>query len=233
MTARITPEVVVFPELSGSRRPSASTHSGTLSALVDALLAAGAESITIAAAAPGRGESVEPYYDRLGYRGEFWGRPVAFVDSAAEPRGSVASGAFTVSLAVARRGFGPVFPGDWNPSTGRRERADSPSLRIVDAFPAAKRSGPHPPRWARPGLAVAGFDAEAVDVVAARFARFARFDSGGPGGAAERAGALGRGGFDPDRIEIIGDVPTRAVWSPAHPLRMFGRAQTSRRSVRN
>jgi uncharacterized protein (DUF362 family) len=82
---KVVPGSVIIPRLAVESKPGASTHPDAISATVDALLAAGAESITIAAAAPRSDDRAERYFDRLGYQGECWGRPVTFVDLADDP----------------------------------------------------------------------------------------------------------------------------------------------------
>jgi hypothetical protein len=75
---------VVVPTLDELGRSWASTDRDTLSAATDALLAAGAGTIDVAA---GRGaaRSASVCFDRLGYRAETAGRPVSYHDLDAEP----------------------------------------------------------------------------------------------------------------------------------------------------
>ncbi len=76
---------VVVPNLDHPDRPWMCTHRDTLSAVTDALLGAGAASITIAGGR-GRGErSRRNQFDKLGYRAELWGRPAKFLDLDASP----------------------------------------------------------------------------------------------------------------------------------------------------
>lgn len=72
------PAPIIIPSLETPARPWACTHRDTVSATVDAVLAAGAASVTIAGASGGPGHSAAACFDRLGYRSEFWGRPVNF-----------------------------------------------------------------------------------------------------------------------------------------------------------
>jgi uncharacterized protein (DUF362 family) len=192
----IMPGAVIVPHLSAGSKPGASTHSDTLSATVDALLAAGAATITVAAASPRPDDRADRYFDRLGYRGEVWGRPVSFDEL---PLGSdLPAAKDTVALAVSR--------GDWG--FGGR-----PTLRLIDAFPATNRSGPHPGRWTRPGMVIAGLDALAVDAVAGMLL----------GNDQTRSGHLEAKALD--RIEIVGDRPIRTNWVSRDLLRMHWRAR--------
>lgn len=75
----LSSDAVVVPHLATSSRAGRSTHPDTLSAVVDLLLAAGARRITVAAASPLPGESGTPWFERLGYAGELWKRPVLFL----------------------------------------------------------------------------------------------------------------------------------------------------------
>jgi uncharacterized protein (DUF362 family) len=72
------PSPVIVPCLETLARPWTCTHRDTISATVDAVLAAGASSITIAGATAGRGQVAATCFDRLGYRSELWCRPVNF-----------------------------------------------------------------------------------------------------------------------------------------------------------
>lgn len=65
------PNPIIVPNLDVPARPWACTHRDTVSATVDAVLAAGADSITIASTAAS-------IFDRLAYRSECWDRPVCF-----------------------------------------------------------------------------------------------------------------------------------------------------------
>lgn len=280
---KVAPSSVIIPRLAAESRPDASTHPDVVSATVDALLAAGAETISIAAAAPRPDGRAGRDFDRLGYRGECWGRPVTFVDLADDPLDESGVDEFhlegcapiclprvlvnsdcRVSLTVAhgRDDGGPSVSSllsvlaasdralleQLGPLPGRSmvahfqtllSRAAAkdaaphwqdlvslvrelrPTLSVIDAFPATKRSGPHPGRWARPGLIVAGLDALAVDAVAASLL------GAGPGRLAELrlAESIGLGVSDLDRIEIVGDRPIRTNWGSRDSLRMHWRAR--------
>lgn len=79
---RTDPNPVLIPNLDNPARAGACTHPDTLSAMVDAILGAGASSVTIAGDAGGHDADQrdrEPF-TRLGYRRELWGRPARFVD---------------------------------------------------------------------------------------------------------------------------------------------------------
>jgi uncharacterized protein (DUF362 family) len=73
------PTAVIIPNMDNPDRPWACTHHDTLSATVDAVLAAGASSITVAGAIghPARSSTL---LDKLGYRSELWGRPAKVRD---------------------------------------------------------------------------------------------------------------------------------------------------------
>jgi uncharacterized protein (DUF362 family) len=198
----ITPSPVIIPHLSTSSMPGASTHPDVISATVDALLAAGAETIEIAAASPRPDGPADCYFDRLGYRGELWGRPVSFAEL--PPGGGRSDTSFIVSLAVAR---------------GTADLSLRPTLRIVDGFPATKRSGPYPKRWSRSGTVIAGLDAAAVDAVTARLLGYDQRR----GDARRVSDSPVPGVSDPDRIEIIGDRPLRLHRVSGQALRMHWR----------
>ena len=74
----VSPGVLLLPNLSRPGESASSTHSETLSATLDAVLAAGANEVTVAAAAP----EASAMFQALGYTREAWGRPVAFLDVA-------------------------------------------------------------------------------------------------------------------------------------------------------
>lgn len=71
---------VIVPNLDNPARPWTCTHRDTLSAAADAILGAGASSITIAGGRGRGGRAACAQFDRLGYRGELWGRPATFLD---------------------------------------------------------------------------------------------------------------------------------------------------------
>ncbi len=71
---------VIVPNLDYPARPWTCTHRDTLSAAADAILGAGASSLTIAAGTGRRGHPTGDQFDRLGYRAELWRRPATFLD---------------------------------------------------------------------------------------------------------------------------------------------------------
>ena len=71
---------VIVPNLDYPARPWTCTHRDTLSAAADAILGAGASSLTIAAGTGRRGHPTGDQFDRLGYRAELWNRPATFLD---------------------------------------------------------------------------------------------------------------------------------------------------------
>jgi uncharacterized protein (DUF362 family) len=72
----VAPSVVIKPNLVSHRVQLPSTHADTLSATLDAVLAAGARAITVAEGA----SDATAGFKRFGYHGEAWGRPVRFLD---------------------------------------------------------------------------------------------------------------------------------------------------------
>ncbi len=72
----VSPGVLIMPCLAGPGERALSTHSETLSATLDAVLAAGANDVTVAAGAP----DASAMFETLGYTREVWGRPVSFLD---------------------------------------------------------------------------------------------------------------------------------------------------------
>ncbi len=91
LAGKVTPNSVLIPDLSSGRKPGDSTQPGAISATIDAVLAAGAETITIAAASPRPEIRADHWFEQLGYRQEVWGRPVSFLDLAEEPIEEIAS----------------------------------------------------------------------------------------------------------------------------------------------
>ena len=73
------------PESRHPRRPWTCTHRDTLSAAADALLGAGASSITIVAGTGRRGHPPCDRFDRLGYRAELWSDRPRFSTSIPTP----------------------------------------------------------------------------------------------------------------------------------------------------
>lgn len=73
---RVTPDVLVKPNLVSHRRQLPSTHADTLSAALDAVLAAGARRVMVAEGA----SDASAGFERFRFREEAAGRPVAFVD---------------------------------------------------------------------------------------------------------------------------------------------------------
>jgi uncharacterized protein (DUF362 family) len=90
---------VVIPNLDNPGRPTTCTHRDSLSATVDALLAAGAQSVRIVSGGGGRARHGRDPFSRLGYRQELWGRPALFVDIDAE------EGAWSASRWIDHRGL--------------------------------------------------------------------------------------------------------------------------------
>ncbi len=72
----VTPHVVIKPNLVSHRVQLPSTHAATLSATLDAVLAAGATEVTVAEGA----SDASAGFERFGYHREAWGRPVRFLD---------------------------------------------------------------------------------------------------------------------------------------------------------
>ena len=76
LRARVTPDVLVKPNLVSHRDQLASTHSDVLSATFDALLSSGAARIVVAEGA----SDATLGFSRFGYAREAFGRPVRFLD---------------------------------------------------------------------------------------------------------------------------------------------------------
>ena len=72
----VTPHVLIKPNLVSHRVQLPSTHADTLSATLDAVLAAGAAAVTVAEGA----SDATAGFERFGYHREAWGRPVRFLD---------------------------------------------------------------------------------------------------------------------------------------------------------
>lgn len=83
LRACVTPHVLIKPNLVSHRVQLPSTHVDTLSATLDAVLAAGASEVIVA---EGAGDATAGF-DRFGYRSEAWGRPVGFLDLNREESG--------------------------------------------------------------------------------------------------------------------------------------------------
>ena len=73
---RVTPEVLIKPNLVSHARQLPSTHADTLSAALDAVLAAGALGVVVAEGA----SDASAGFGRFGYRDETAGRPVEYLD---------------------------------------------------------------------------------------------------------------------------------------------------------
>jgi uncharacterized protein (DUF362 family) len=73
---RVTPDVLVKPNLVSHRRQLPSTHADTLSATLDVLLASGADRVIVAEGA----SDASAGFERFGYRRECFDRPVTFLD---------------------------------------------------------------------------------------------------------------------------------------------------------
>ena len=76
LRSRVTPEVLIKANLVSHRRQLPSTHAQTLSATLDAVLAAGARRVVVAEGAT----DAPAGFDRFGLRAQAWGRPVEFLD---------------------------------------------------------------------------------------------------------------------------------------------------------
>ena len=76
LRARVTPDVLIKTNGVSHRRQLPSTHADTLSATLDAVLAAGANRVVVAEGAT----DASAGFDRFGYRQEAFGRPVEFLD---------------------------------------------------------------------------------------------------------------------------------------------------------
>lgn len=233
---RVTPHVLITPEIAASRKPNASTHPDTLSAVFDFLRAFGARQISVGAA-PGGVHA----FETLRYRREAFGRPVQFValddeggivssedhcSSTGATAGRLEPPACCVSLTLAQS-FG---------SSAQRLRSQ---LSIVDAFDARSRlvrGG----RFLFPlRTIVAGTDPVAVDAVAAVVLGIDP-QSVGHLRAAQDAGL---GVADLGRITVVGDPIERRkkragsrdrATSPAPPaphLRIAAEGETASESM--
>ena len=76
LRAAVAADVLIKPNLVSHQRQLPSTHADTLSATVDAVLAAGGRRITVAEGA----SDASAGFDRFGFRRELAGRPVTFLD---------------------------------------------------------------------------------------------------------------------------------------------------------
>jgi uncharacterized protein (DUF362 family) len=76
LRACVTPHVLIKPNLVSHRVQLPSTHAQTLSATLDAVLAAGAREVTVAEGA----SDATAGFARFGYPGETWNRPVRYLD---------------------------------------------------------------------------------------------------------------------------------------------------------
>jgi uncharacterized protein (DUF362 family) len=76
LPALVTPEVLIKANLVSHQRQLPSTHAQTLSATLDAVLAAGARHVVVAEGA----SDASLGFDRFGYREQAFGRPVEFFD---------------------------------------------------------------------------------------------------------------------------------------------------------
>ena len=76
LRAVVTPEVLIKANLVSHRRQLPSTHADTLSAAVDAVIAAGARRVVVAEGA----SDASAGFDRFGFREEMLGLPVEFFD---------------------------------------------------------------------------------------------------------------------------------------------------------
>ena len=76
LRAAVRPEVLIKPNLVSHKAQLPSTHAETLSATLDAVLAAGADRVVVAEGAT----DAHAGFDRFGFRREAAGRPVRFLD---------------------------------------------------------------------------------------------------------------------------------------------------------
>ena len=76
LRGRVTPEVLIKANLVSHHRQLPSTHADTLSAALDAVLAAGARRVVVAEGA----SDASAGFDRFGFREETSGRPVDYLD---------------------------------------------------------------------------------------------------------------------------------------------------------
>ena len=76
LRGRVTPDVLIKANLVSHRRQLPSTHADTLSATLDAVLAAGARRVVVAEGA----SDASAGFDRFGFREETRGRPVEYLD---------------------------------------------------------------------------------------------------------------------------------------------------------
>ncbi len=155
----VSPRVMLLPSLARPGETADSTHSETLSATLDAVLAAGANDVIVASAAP----EASAKFDALGYTREAWGRPVAFLDLGRDeprwdasvwtgPDGSQESArvARTVAAATCRISLGTSSAGGFSLLRGVLDSLHpddrGPLLSRIDSdFPVAlaRSVGPH------------------------------------------------------------------------------------------
>jgi uncharacterized protein (DUF362 family) len=83
LRACVTPQVLIKPNLVSHRVQFPSTHAETLSATLDAVLAAGAREVVVAEGA----SDATAGFERFGYRRETRGRPVRYLDLNREETG--------------------------------------------------------------------------------------------------------------------------------------------------
>jgi uncharacterized protein (DUF362 family) len=76
LRALVTPEVLIKANLVSHERQLPSTHADTLSAVLDAVLSAGARRVVVAEG----GSNASAGFDRFGYRQQTFGRPVEYLD---------------------------------------------------------------------------------------------------------------------------------------------------------
>lgn len=157
----VSPGVMIMPSLARPGERTSSTHPETLSATLDAVLAAGACEVTVAAGAP----DASAMFQDLGYTREVWGRPVSFLDTECGeslweavgwtgPDGSrrsarvaraVAAASCRIALATTSRAdlsalryvIGSLHPDDRGPLVSRMESVGDFLVAL------ARRVGPH------------------------------------------------------------------------------------------
>jgi hypothetical protein len=144
--ARPTAEVLT------TRHGRRATHADTLSATLDALLAAGVEEVRVLADAHD--------FAPLGYAAEAWGRPVRLVD-----RGLAAPASSDLCRVVLAVAAAPILP------------APTPALYLLDAFHIRRRlvaAGPDPAAVARVATGRGTLDPASIEIIEAVERRFTR-----------------------------------------------------------
>ena len=119
---------VIIPNFDYPARPWTCTHRDTLSAATDAILGAGASSITIAGGTGRRGRPARDAFDRLGYRAELWNRPATFLDLDSDAEhGDRAVDHLPMDRSPRRAGLAAQSARAW-PRPAAASRSESPGL---------------------------------------------------------------------------------------------------------